>query len=94
MHDGACLLATLRGNSAQGPCISEAAFASRIREVGRGVFHLLFLLAYACTVPTTFSTRAMHELTELPTKQGAMRCQTAVKVCSVDAVFLRNPSEG
>jgi hypothetical protein len=26
-------------------CISEAAFASRKREAGRGVFYLLFLLA-------------------------------------------------
>jgi hypothetical protein len=37
-------------------CISEAAFASRKREAGRGVFYLLFLLAYAFTVPITFLT--------------------------------------
>jgi hypothetical protein len=38
-------------------CISEAAFASRKREAGSGVFYLLFLLAYAFTVPITFLTR-------------------------------------
>jgi hypothetical protein len=37
-------------------CISEAAFAPRTREAGRGVFYLLFLLAYAFTVPITFLT--------------------------------------
>jgi hypothetical protein len=43
-------------------CISEAAFASRKWEAGRGVLYLLFLLAYAFTVPITFlttGTRAM-----------------------------------
>jgi hypothetical protein len=37
-------------------CISEAAFASRKWEAGRGVFYLLFLPAYAFTVPITFLT--------------------------------------
>jgi hypothetical protein len=37
-------------------CISEASFASRKREAGRGVFYLLFLLAYAFRVPITFLT--------------------------------------
>jgi hypothetical protein len=37
-------------------CISVAAFASRKREAGRGVFYLLLLLAYAFTVPITFLT--------------------------------------
>jgi hypothetical protein len=31
-------------------------FASRKREAGRGVFYLLFLLAYAFTVPITSLT--------------------------------------
>jgi hypothetical protein len=37
--------------------ISEAAFASRKWEAGRGVFYLLFLLAYVFTVPITFLTQ-------------------------------------
>jgi hypothetical protein len=35
---------------------TQATFASRKREAGRGVFNLLFLLAYAFTVPITFLT--------------------------------------
>jgi hypothetical protein len=31
------------------------------REAGRGVFYLLFLLAYALTVPITFLTQHVHQ---------------------------------
>jgi hypothetical protein len=42
-------------------CISEAAFASRKMEAGRGLFYLFFLLAYAFAVPITFLTPLSRE---------------------------------